>query len=165
MRSRGGARGAQSVEHPTLDVGLGHALEAREVEPHVRLGADSAEPVWDSLSLPLSHSCMSTCMCTYVLWCPGRLPNHLHRVVPSWTQGGLALWARSACTSSLRLPHLHRGSPGTRASESGTAGTCHLPHCPEPILSFHFHSLVVLQWPETHGALPRGTGFQILPEQ
>ena len=55
---------AHSVNHPTLDFrGSGHDLTVCEVEPHVRLCADSAELAWDSLSAPplalaraLSHS-------------------------------------------------------------------------------------------------------------
>ena len=35
---------AQSVKHPTLGFGSGHDL--------IGLGADSAEPAWDSPSLP-----------------------------------------------------------------------------------------------------------------
>ena len=45
---------AQSVKRLTLDLGSGHDLMIREFEPHFRLHADSAEPSWDSLSLPLS---------------------------------------------------------------------------------------------------------------
>ena len=44
---------AQSVEHPTLDIGLGHDLMVHEIEPHVGLYADSAGPVWDSVFLSL----------------------------------------------------------------------------------------------------------------
>ena len=43
---------AQSVKHPTPDFGSGHDLTVREFEPHIGLCADSAEPAWDSLSLP-----------------------------------------------------------------------------------------------------------------
>ena len=45
---------AQAVKRPTLDVGSGHDLTIHELEPHVRLWADSAEPAWDSLSPSLS---------------------------------------------------------------------------------------------------------------
>ena len=41
---------AQSVKCPTLNFRLGHDLMVREIEPHIRLCADSAEPAWDSLS-------------------------------------------------------------------------------------------------------------------
>ena len=50
----GGARGARSVTRRTLDLSSGHDLSAREFEPHLELCADSAEPPWDFLSLPLS---------------------------------------------------------------------------------------------------------------
>ena len=45
---------AQPIKHPTLDFGSGHDLTVREIEPHVRLCADSAEFAWDSLSPSLS---------------------------------------------------------------------------------------------------------------
>ena len=45
---------AQSAKCPTLDFGSGHDLTVREIEPRVELCTDSAEPAWDSLSLPLS---------------------------------------------------------------------------------------------------------------
>ena len=45
---------AQSVKRPTLDFGLCHDLAFRGCKPGVGLGADSAEPAWDSLSLTLS---------------------------------------------------------------------------------------------------------------
>ena len=45
---------AQLVERWTLDFGLGHDLMVHEFEPCVGLWADSAEPVWDSLSPILS---------------------------------------------------------------------------------------------------------------
>ena len=41
---------AQLAERPTLDFGSGHDLTVPEIEPFVRLQADSTEPVWDSLS-------------------------------------------------------------------------------------------------------------------
>ena len=52
---------AQLVEHATLDFGSGHDLAVQEIEPCIRLCADSAEPVWDTLpSLsalpPLTHT-------------------------------------------------------------------------------------------------------------
>ena len=50
----GGAWAAESVRHPTLDLGSGHDLTIGEFKPQVRLCTDSAEPAWDSLSLPLS---------------------------------------------------------------------------------------------------------------
>ena len=40
----------------TLDFGSGHDLTVHEFEPCVRFCADSEEPTWDSLSLPLSVS-------------------------------------------------------------------------------------------------------------
>ena len=45
---------AQAVTHLTLGFGLGHDLTVHEFEPYVRLWADSTDPAWDSLSLPLS---------------------------------------------------------------------------------------------------------------
>ena len=45
---------AQVVKHPTTDFGSGHDLMVHEIEPHIRLCADSAEPAWDSLSPSLS---------------------------------------------------------------------------------------------------------------
>ena len=45
---------AQSVEHLALDLGSGHDLTVRGIEPHVRLCADGAEPAWGSLSPSLS---------------------------------------------------------------------------------------------------------------
>lgn len=44
---------AQSIGCPTLDVGSGRDLTVHEIEPQVRLHADSPKPAWDSLS-PLS---------------------------------------------------------------------------------------------------------------
>ena len=49
-----GAWVAQSVERLTLDFSSGHDLTVRGFEPHLGLCTDSAEPAWDSLSLPLS---------------------------------------------------------------------------------------------------------------
>ena len=43
---------AQSVKHLTLDFSLGHDLRIHGIEPHVGVCADSAEPAWDSVSLP-----------------------------------------------------------------------------------------------------------------
>ena len=45
---------AQSVKHLTLGFGSGHDLTVRGFESCIRLCAESAEPAWDSLSLPLS---------------------------------------------------------------------------------------------------------------
>ena len=45
---------AQSVKRPTFDFGSGHDLLACDFKPHTELCADSAEPAWDALSLPLS---------------------------------------------------------------------------------------------------------------
>ena len=44
---------AQSVKQPTLEFGSGHDLTVCEIEPHVKLYADSADPP-GILSLPLS---------------------------------------------------------------------------------------------------------------
>ena len=40
----GAPGGAQLIEHPNLDMGSGHDLTIREINPCVRLCADSAEP-------------------------------------------------------------------------------------------------------------------------
>ena len=45
---------AQLVKHATLDFSSGHDLTVFEIEPHVGLYDDSAEPTLNSLSLPLS---------------------------------------------------------------------------------------------------------------
>ena len=45
---------AQSVSHPTLGLGSGHDLMAREIKPCVRLYTDRTEPAWDFLSPFLS---------------------------------------------------------------------------------------------------------------
>ena len=45
---------SQSVKHPTLGFGSGHALTAGEFELHIGLCAGRAEPAWDSLSPFLS---------------------------------------------------------------------------------------------------------------
>ena len=45
---------AQSVKRPTLDFSSGHDLTVHEIEPHIWLFADSAEPAWESLSPLLS---------------------------------------------------------------------------------------------------------------
>ena len=50
----GGAGGAQAVKHLTLGFGSGHDLVVGEIEPHVGLRVDSAEPAWGALSPPLS---------------------------------------------------------------------------------------------------------------
>ena len=54
---------AQSVKHPTLNLGSGGDLMVCEFEPHVKLCADGAEPAWDSLSLFLCPS--PTCTCSH----------------------------------------------------------------------------------------------------
>ena len=47
---------AQSVKCLTLDFNSDHDLAVRELEPHIRLCADSTESAWDSLSLSVSPS-------------------------------------------------------------------------------------------------------------
>ena len=44
---------------PTLDFGSGRDLTVHEIEPYIRLCADSAKPAGDSLSLLLSLSLKS----------------------------------------------------------------------------------------------------------
>ena len=53
-REERGAWAAQPVKPLTLGFTSGHDLEVWEFEPCIRLRADSAEPAWDSSSLPLS---------------------------------------------------------------------------------------------------------------
>ena len=61
---------AQSVKHPTLDLGSGHDLTVCEFEPHVGLCADNTEPVSDfvspSLCLSLSLSLLSPSLSKYI---------------------------------------------------------------------------------------------------
>ena len=59
-RKTQGAWVAQSVKCPTIDSGLVHNLTIGETEPCVGLFADSAEPAWDSLCLPLFLSLPSS---------------------------------------------------------------------------------------------------------
>ena len=47
---------AQSVKYPTRGFGSYYDLAVREIEPHIGLCADRAEPAWDSLSPSLSAS-------------------------------------------------------------------------------------------------------------
>ena len=58
---------AQSVKHPTLDLGSGHDLTVHGIEPRVELCADSMDLAWDSLSaslsLPLPYS---PTLCVYI---------------------------------------------------------------------------------------------------
>ena len=49
-----GAWVAQSVKNSTLGFGSGYDLTVHEIEPSVRLLANSVEPTWDSLSPSLS---------------------------------------------------------------------------------------------------------------
>ena len=46
----------QSAEHPTFELGPGHDLMVREIEPRVGLCVDSTEAAWNSLPLPLCSS-------------------------------------------------------------------------------------------------------------
>ena len=46
----------QSVKYPALGFGSGHNPTVCEFEPHVGFCTNSADPAWDSLSLPLSLS-------------------------------------------------------------------------------------------------------------
>ena len=50
-----GAWVAHQVKHPTLDLGSGHDLMVREIQPGAHLCTDSGEPAWDSF-FPLSLS-------------------------------------------------------------------------------------------------------------
>ena len=47
---------AELVKRPTLDFDSGHELTVHGIEPGIQLCADSAEPIWDSLSPSLSAS-------------------------------------------------------------------------------------------------------------
>ena len=51
-----GAWVAQSVKRPTLGFRSSHNLRVYEFKPQIGLCTDSAEPPWDSLSVPLSLS-------------------------------------------------------------------------------------------------------------
>ena len=51
-----GCLAAQPVKHLTLDFGSGHDLRVQEIEPHVGLCADGADPAWDSVSHSLDPS-------------------------------------------------------------------------------------------------------------
>ena len=52
----GGSWAAQSIKRQTLDFSSGHDLRVCEFEHRIRLCADSMEPAWDPLSLPLRSS-------------------------------------------------------------------------------------------------------------
>ena len=58
----GGLWVAQSVKRLTLGFDSGHDLAVRGFEPCVGLHADSVEPVWDSLSSPLSSLSLLVCV-------------------------------------------------------------------------------------------------------
>ena len=45
------------LKFPTSDSGSGHDLAVHEIEPHIRLCADSAEPAWESPSPSLCAPC------------------------------------------------------------------------------------------------------------
>ena len=47
---------AQSVKRLILDFSSDHDLTVHEIEPHVGLCAEGAEPAWDSLSPSLAAS-------------------------------------------------------------------------------------------------------------
>ena len=53
-RRPGGAWVAQSVKHLALYFGSDHDFMVRGFEPHIGLCTGSAEPAWDSLSVPFS---------------------------------------------------------------------------------------------------------------
>ena len=50
----GGAWVAQLVKHLILDLSSSHDLTGLEIEPHIRLCADSSESTWNSLSPSLA---------------------------------------------------------------------------------------------------------------
>ena len=54
---------AQSFGHLTLDFGSGHDLTVHGFKPRTVLGAGSAEPAWDSLSLSLFLSAPPPLVC------------------------------------------------------------------------------------------------------
>ena len=62
-----GARGAQSVKHPTVDFGSGRDLTNHELDPLIGLCAGSVEPAWDSQSLSLSLSLSLSALPPHVL--------------------------------------------------------------------------------------------------
>ena len=45
---------AQEVKHPSFEFGSGHDLTVHEIEPHIRVCTDSADPAWDSPSPSVS---------------------------------------------------------------------------------------------------------------
>ena len=51
-QSKRGAWVAQSVKHPTLDFRSSQDLTVHEIKLRIKLCTGSAEPAWDSLSLP-----------------------------------------------------------------------------------------------------------------
>ena len=54
---------AQSVKRPTLGFSSGRGLAVRGLKPRIVVCVDSGEPVWDSLSPPLSLSLfLSLCL-------------------------------------------------------------------------------------------------------
>ena len=58
---------AQSVKLPTLGFGSGYDLKVCEFEPRIGLHAESAEPVWDSVSLSVPPPPVRVCMCEHAL--------------------------------------------------------------------------------------------------
>ena len=58
---------AQSVKHPTLDLGSGCDLTVCAIKPRVGLWADSMEPTGDSLSPSLSQPLPSLKINKYTL--------------------------------------------------------------------------------------------------
>ena len=56
---------AQLVKHLTLDIGSGHNLIVCEIEPHVGLHTDNAQPAWDSLSFSLNLTPACACSLSF----------------------------------------------------------------------------------------------------
>ena len=58
---------AQSVQHPTLNLGSSHDLMVPEIEPHVGLCTHNADSAWDSLSPSISAPPPLTLACSLSL--------------------------------------------------------------------------------------------------
>ena len=86
-----GAWVAQLVKQLTLDLGSGHGLMVGEIEPHIRICADSTKPAWDSLPLCLCPSPassfsfslkISNFFLSYAKSCLQQTPStYIHRII------------------------------------------------------------------------------------
>ena len=62
-----GAWAAQSGKHSALNFGSDNDLMVRELEPHIRIHADSSKPAWGSVSPPLSLALSNSHMSVHSL--------------------------------------------------------------------------------------------------